>query len=286
MAVVRSHGWFQTVPFAWDEAAGELVRVEALAGGPARVRVREAGGGIRAAVDRDLSGAEAAELRRRLARMLQLGVDLEGLPAALAFDPALAADLGAYGAGRVLAGTSLYEDVVKGICGTNITWSQAVAAIGRVGALGDGGDGAGGALVHPERMIDAGEDVLRREARVGYRAPFLVAAARAAAEGALDRLDAEAPGLEAGELVARLRALPGVGPATAGFLCLLLGRYDRPAVDSATIRSASARWFDGRRPTPAEVLAKVAPAGPFAGLVLYWATIRAWQREIGLEPAG
>lgn len=277
-----SHGWFQTAPFGWDPDAGILTRVEVLPDGPARVSVRAAPGGVVVGAERSLSAAAAAELRRRVARMLQLRVDLAGFPAALAaVDPALARDLATYGGGRLLAGPSLYEDVIKSVCGTNITWPQAVTAIGRIVTLG-----TSGAFPEPEALLAAGEDRLRTLARVGYRAPFLVSLARAGAEGELARLDAAAPGLEGDELVARLRALPGVGPATAAYLCLLLGRYDRPGVDSATIRTAAPRWFDGRRPTPAELRARVAPAGRFAGLALYWATMLAWQREIGLEPAG
>ena len=279
-AVVRSHGWFQTPPFAWDEPAQVLERVELLPGGPAAIRVTPAPGGVDVVVGRQLSRAEVEELRRRAARMLQLDADLEGFGDALGFDPVLAADLAAYGGGRVLAGTSLYEDVVKAVCATNTTWTQAVAAMVRLAALGGA---AGGPLVEPEAMLALGEERLRAEGRVGYRAPFLLGVARAGADGALMALDAEAPGLEGAELEARLRALPGVGPATASYLCLLLGRYDRPGVDSATIRVAAARWFDGRKPTRAEVLARVAPAGPFVGLALYWATVRSWQRETGLE---
>jgi N-glycosylase/DNA lyase len=285
-AVVRSHGWFQTPPFAWDEDAPALERVELLPGGPAAVRVTPARGGVTVAADRELSAAEGEELGRRAARMLQLGADLEGFGDALAFDPFLAEDLRAYGAGRVLAGTSLYEDVVKAVCATNTTWTQAVAAMGRIAALDATGAGAGGALTDPEAMLALGEERLRAEGRVGYRAPFLIGIARAGADGELAALDAEADGLEGAELDARLRALPGVGPATASYLCLLLGRYDRPTVDSATIRIAAARWFAGRKPTRAAVLDHVAPAGAFVGLALYWATVRSWQRDTGLEPAG
>ena len=285
-AVVRSHGWFQTPPFAWDEAVSALGRVEPLAGGPVAVRVTPARGGVEVVAGRRLSPAEAEGLRRRATRMLQLDADLEGFADALAFDPVLAADLAAYGAGRVLAGTSLYEDVVKAVCATNTTWTQAVAAMARIAALDGRGAGTGGALTDPEAMLALGEERLRAEGRVGYRAPFLLGVARAGADGELAALDAEAPRLDGAELETRLRALPGVGPATASYLCLLLGRYDRPTVDSATIRIAAARWFDGRRPTRAEVLDHVAPAGRFAGLALYWATVRSWQRDTGLEPAG
>jgi 3-methyladenine DNA glycosylase/8-oxoguanine DNA glycosylase len=278
--VAVSHGWFQTAPFEWDAAAGALRRAEALPDGPAELAMRDADGGVRVAASRRLSGAEREEATARVTRMLQLGADLTGFPEAVeAVDPGLARDLAAYGGGRVLAGPTLYEDVVKSICGTNTTWRQAVVTINRIAALG-----RDGAFPGPAGLLRAGDDWLRAEARVGYRAASIVAAARAAIDGTLAEIEADSAAADGERVHARLLELSGVGPATAGFLVLLMGHFDRPAVDSATIRVASDAWFGGRRPTPRQVLARVAPAGEFAGLVLAWSTLRAWQRQTGLVP--
>jgi 3-methyladenine DNA glycosylase/8-oxoguanine DNA glycosylase len=278
--VAVSHGWFQTAPFEWDAAAGALRRAEALPDGPAELAMRDADGGVRVAASRRLSGAERDEATTRVTRMLQLDADLTGFPEAVeAVDPGLARDLAAYGGGRVLAGPTLYEDVVKSICGTNTTWRQAVATINRIAGLD-----RDGAFPGPAALLRAGEDWLRAEARVGYRAASIVAAARAAIDGTLAEIEADSAAADGERVHARLLELSGVGPATAGFLVLLMGHFDRPAVDSATIRAASDAWFGGRRPTPRQVLARVAPAGEFAGLVLAWSTLRAWQRQTGLVP--
>jgi 3-methyladenine DNA glycosylase/8-oxoguanine DNA glycosylase len=275
-----SHGWFQTAPFAWDAEAQVLARAEAYDGAPVTLRMRDRGGGVRVSASATLSPAARATARARVRRMLQLDADLTGFPeAAAAVDPGLARDLAAYGGGRLLAGPSLYEDVVKSICGTNTTWRQAVVTINRIAALG-----SGGAFPQPDALLRAGEDWMRGEARVGYRAASLVAAARAAIDGTLAEIEADSAAADGERVSARLQELAGVGPATAGFLVLLMGHFDRPAVDSATIRAATGAWFEGRRPTPREVLARVAPAGPFSGLVLAWSTLRAWQRETGLVP--
>jgi 3-methyladenine DNA glycosylase/8-oxoguanine DNA glycosylase len=279
-AVVRSHGWFQTAPFGWDEEGDVLSRTERLTGGSCRVTVRAASAGVSVACDRALDERDRAELRVRMRRMLQLDVDVADFLAAVAFDPALAEDLERHGAGRLLAGTTLYEDVVKTICGTNTTWRQAVACIGRIAAWA-----ADGAFPTPETLLRKGEDGLRGEGRIGYRAPYVVAAARSALDGTLAEIEAEAPGLDGRALVRRLGGIRGVGPASAGFLGLLLGRFDVLVIDSATLRIASRIWFDGRVPTRQEIEARVAPAGPWRGLALYWAMVRAWQRETGLETA-
>lgn len=279
-AVAVSHGWFQTAPFAWDAEGEVLRRVEAYGDGPVALAVRAAPGGVRATAAPALPAPARTVARARVARMLQLDADLTGFPEAVAaVDPALAADLAAYGGGRMLAGPSLYEDVVKAICGTNTTWRQAVATIDRVAGLG-----REGAFPEPADVLRAGPDWLRERARVGYRAPAIAAAARSAVDGTLAEIEADSAAGDADRVHARLQELAGVGPATAGFLVLLMGHFAHTSVDSATIRVATGAWFDGRRPTPAQVRARVAPAGRFAGLVLAWSTLRAWQRDTGITP--
>ncbi len=277
--MAESHGWVQTAPFAWDGARGVLARVERLPSGPARVRVRERGGAVAVETDRRLPGADRVELGVRVARMLQLATDVAGFHAAVAYDPELRDELAARAAGRLLAGTTLYEDVVKAICATNTRWPLAVAALGRMAAWS-----ADGAFPGPADLLDAGEDRLRAEARVGYRAAALLDAARAALDGRLDDIEREGRTLEGPALAERLARLRGVGPATAGVLCLLMGRHDLPVVDAATIRLAGRRWFGGERPTTAQILERVAPAGPWRGLALYWATLLEWRRETDLGP--
>lgn len=277
-AVAVSHGWFQTAPFAWDPDAGTLRRTERLEGGPVDLGMSADDGGVAVRAARPLSEQERDAAGRRVRRVLQLDADLAGFDAAArAVDPALADDLAGYGGGRVLAGASLFEDVVKGICGTNTTWRQAVASINRLAELGPPGCFPG-----PADVLRAGEDHLREVVRVGYRAPAILGASRAAIDGTLADIDADSAAGDGDRVHAGLIALTGIGPATAGFVILLMGHYDRPSIDSATIRVAADRWFEGVRPKPRDVLRRIAPAGRYQGLVLAWATLRVWQRETGL----
>lgn len=278
--VVVSHGWFQTSPFDWDPLTSTLWRAEHLPGGVARIGVRPAPDGVEVVADHALRPADTAVVTARVRRMLCLDHPVRGLAdAAGRVDIALGEGLRRARAGRFLAGTCLHEDAIKAVCATNTRWPQAVESINAVAGLGEGG-----AFPQPGAIARAGEDTLRRDARVGYRAASIVALDRLAADGSLDELEQGIPGLDGRGVVRLLATLPGIGPTTAGFLCLLLGRYDVVAVDSAVIRHATARWFAGRTPTAAEVMAKVNDAAPYAGLVLAWATMRAWQREEGLIP--
>ena len=177
-AVAVSHGWFQTAPFAWDQDAGILGRTERLDDGPVALRMSEDGAGVEVRAARELAPREREVAGRRVRRVLQLDADLAGFDAAVrAVDPALADDLAGYGGGRVLAGATLFEDVVKGICGTNTTWRQAVGCINRLAELGTPGCFPG-----PADLLRAGADHLRAVVRVGYRAPAILAATRSVAE--------------------------------------------------------------------------------------------------------
>ena len=277
-AVAVSHGWFQTAPFSWDPEDGLLHRTEDLGAGAVALAMGGGSGGVRVRVTRALTPPERAVARSRVRRMLQLDVDLTGFPEAVAaVDPELARDLAGYGGGRMLAGASLFEDVVKGLCATNTAWRHAVACINRIAALS-----ADGAFPRPVELLRAGEGRMREEGRVGYRAAALVAAARAAIDGTLADIEADSAAGDEDRVYAGLLGLSGIGPATAGFILLLMGHFSRPSIDSATIRVAAERWFDGRRPTPREVARRVEPAGDFAGLVIAWSTLRSWQRATGL----
>lgn len=281
--VVVSHGWFQTPPFAWDPASGLLRRRERLGGGVVDLEISRAGAGVWVTPSRTLGGGERRQIGRRVRRMLQLDVDLADFhEGARRVDASLAADLASIGAGRLLAGSSLWEDVAKAICGTNVAWRQAVSMIEKLADLDPDG-----AFPEPDRLLEAGEATLRASARVGYRAPYLIGAARMAAEGGITDLEAELASLPPADVVRALSAIPGVGPTTARFVAYLAGRFDvGPLIDSATIPAAAERWFDGRRPSNAEIAARVEPAGEWAALTLYWATMRRWQMSLHPPTAG
>ena len=274
-----SHGWVQTPPFAWGAEEETLTRVERLPDGVATLTIRERGGTLVADADRPLDEAGLAAARGRVVRMLQLETDLGGFHEALAFDPGLAADVARVGGGRLLAGSSLWEDVVKTVCATNVSWRQAVAVITRIAAWDPDG-----AFPGPEAVADRGETAIREEARAGYRAAYLARAALIGREGRLDDLDAAAAELPARELLAELRAIPGVGPTSATLLAFMRGRFDTGVpIDSALRATAIARWGDGADLDDAAIRALLAPAAPWGGLALYWATMLRWREGVTLQ---
>ena len=252
-AVAVSHGWFQTVPVPLGSGGGaprprggaRRRRAHAHHHRRRRRRRRE---GVRAPL-----GRRAVEVvRTRVTRMLQLDADLDGFAeATCAVDPDLARDLADYGGGRMLAGGSLFEDVVKGLCGTNTTWRQAVNSINRLGELGPGG-----AFPSAADLLRAGRGPLPRPRPGRLPGP---GAGRCRPRG-----DRRAHGRDRGRLRRRRRGTrlrgadraqghrPGhrqLHRAPDGALRPALGQLrDDP-------RRATDTWFDGRKPTPARCAA-------------------------------
>jgi DNA-3-methyladenine glycosylase II len=121
------------------------------------------------------------------------------------------------------------------------------------------------------------------------KAVAITAFAAAVADGrvALDGL----AGLEDEEVVARLRAFPGIGRWTAEWLLArTLGRPRVVAGDLGVRKAVGAAYLDGRLPSEAEVRAATAHWGPAAGaaqqLLLHWLAAEAPVRGRPRRPAG
>jgi 3-methyladenine DNA glycosylase/8-oxoguanine DNA glycosylase len=113
------------------------------------------------------------------------------------------------------------------------------------------GGGAERGFPTARRLADVSLRDWKRLARVGYRAEFLHRLSRDVVDGRLD-LDAiehfDGPG---DELHKRLKCIHGVGDYAAGNLCMLLGRYDRLAIDTEMMRHLKTqrprvRWTPAR----------------------------------------
>jgi N-glycosylase/DNA lyase len=290
---VRSHGWYDLAPWAWDGARGLLSRPVRLTSG--RVVVAEVARGdrglaFRALARGRLSGAEAREAQAALATCLSLDEDLapfQARAAALERErvrgrrdlPDLRWAL-ARGAGRLLRSPTVFEDAVKTLCTTNCSWALTRLMVERLcAALGDEGPGGERAFPTPAAMAAQPEGFYRETIRAGYRAPFLAALARDVAAGVLDLEALRRSALPTDELLRRLRALRGFGPYAAEHLLRLLGRHDHLALDSWT-RAKLARLRGKRRPPADRTLRRwYAPYGPWAGLAMWLEVTADWHGD-------
>ncbi|MFQ5521489.1 MAG: DNA-3-methyladenine glycosylase family protein, partial [Candidatus Methylomirabilia bacterium] len=275
---VLGYGYYQLPPVQWDGSV--LRRAEPLDGRVSLLEVRERAvrslkqAQVRVSIFSDVPRPSAAheELVRRTRTMLRLDEDLEGFYALCRREPRLRL-VPRLGLGRLLRGTSLFEDLVKTIAWTNTTWLQAVRMIRRLGDLGDPCPIAPmfRTWPSPARILEAGSRYLEREARLGYRVPYILELAERVITGDLDPVEIE--GIhDSGEQARTLLRITGVGPASVAYLQAMLGHYDRPVLDSATLAYLATAHFR-RRPTARQVERRIARYGRWKGLALwfdYW----------------
>jgi 3-methyladenine DNA glycosylase/8-oxoguanine DNA glycosylase len=283
---LNSHGFVDLAPFRLDQPNGELeVTLRVARGRPRRVHIGQGRRGFaRVVVDGPTIGAATGDaLAATVRHVLRLDADLSAFYAMAAADPDLAWAVS--GAGRMVQGPTVFEDVVKTICTTNCAWSATVRMVNAiVSALGEAAAGVrvdgpwGRAFPTPVAMAEAGEAFYRDVARAGYRGPYLVAIARAVAGGELDLeafQRATSDELPDDELERALLSLPGVGPYAAAHIMMTIGRYSRLILDSWT-RPTYARIVGKRSVPDAAIVRRFRRFGPYAGLAFWLFVTRDW----------
>jgi 3-methyladenine DNA glycosylase/8-oxoguanine DNA glycosylase len=280
---VVSHGVASLPPSELDEEARALTVTVPVAGAkPRTIRIRE---GRRGKARIDVLGPVAGErikqgVRQSVRRMLNLEENLAPLYAAAKTDPELSWIVS--GAGRMFRSPTVFEDVVKTICTTNCTWSATERMVGElVSNLGEESAGRlGRAFPTSAAMASASDAFYKDVVRAGYRGSYLKTLATDVAAGSLDLEELRAAGpdeLPDEEVVARLLALPGVGPYAAAHVMMLLGRHSLLILDSWT-RPKFAR-LNGRKAADRQIERRFKRYGTYAGLAFWLFLTRDWVEE-------
>ena len=182
-----------------------------------------------------------------------LSADWEPLPAMTAL-PELAV-LIERGAGRMLRGSSFYEDFIKTVLTINTNWSASCRMVTALVA-----EPGGGGFPGPAALLDYGEDRLRNITKLGFRARTVIAATRrllddgaitAQGEGVPERLEHD-----------YLLSLNGIGPYAAAHCRVLLQDFSRIPVDSSVVAYLRERYGCD----PAAYAARHASWGPYLAL--------------------
>jgi N-glycosylase/DNA lyase len=295
---VRSHGWYDLPPWRYDSRRRVLGRPLLLGGGcTVDAEVAEGGGAgrlrVRLAAQGRLSPGETAEARAQLSTCLGLDEDLspfcrriEALERRPQKGAPRLAWVVARGAGRLLRSPTVFEDAVKTLCTTNCTWALTRTMVSNlVARLGEPAPHGGRCFPTPEAMARRPEHFYREFIRAGYRAPFLVALARAAACGRLDLEAWRASPLGTEELARQIGELAGFGPYATEHLLRLLGRHQHLALDSWN-RKKLARLRGMRRPPSDRTLRRrYAPYGAWAGLAMWLEATADWHVGASTWPA-
>jgi 3-methyladenine DNA glycosylase/8-oxoguanine DNA glycosylase len=266
-ATVTSHGWYRLAPFRWSAEELILRRAEVLGGRAVDLEITHRGTALQVRGARD-----TRELRAKLTRMFQLDVHLGGFHD-LARDSAPHRWAADEHFGRLLCGSTLFEDAVKIIATTNTTWRQTVRMVELlVEKCGLRTRSGVAAFPRPHDIVKFSVDELQTDCRLGYRAKTIHALASGIIDGSID-LDAISESSQSTEALSKsYRALPGIGPYGAAHLLAMDGRHDLIAVDSEFRRFVRETYHKGRKVSEPAMLRRYARWGRWKYLA-YWSEL-------------
>ena len=241
---VASHGWVRLEPWRWQSETGTLLHTERIAGRIGTIGVRQRDPRTLAVSWDEFPDDAAPEILRRVGRWVSAEWDPGAAIAALGIGFADEAALIVAGGGRLLRGSTFYEDFIKTVLTVNTSWSGTCRMSAALVA-----EPGGGAFPTPDAVLDYGEARLRERAKLGFRAPTVVAATR----GMLDdgAIDQDGHGLPDRLDHDYLVSFKGIGPYAAAHCRMLLHDFSRIPIDSVVV----AHLRERHDTSPAEFIA-------------------------------
>ena len=274
---VMSHGWYDLPPFEFDDQTLTLTRVIDLDGNrPITVTVSEGKRSLLVSAGRALGKRASERVVRDIRHMLRLDEDMTSFYEAMRQDPEFAW-IAASGAGRMLRGATIFEDLVKMICTTNCSWSLTDKMVNSlVEGLGARSNDGRRAFPTPESMASVPEEFYREVVRAGYRAPYLKELAGLVASGSHDVEAWLSSELPTAELMREMKRVKGVGTYAAENMLRLVGRYDGLALDSWVRAKFALTRNGGRQASDKKIARYYRRFGSWSGLALWCDLTRDW----------
>jgi len=275
---VCDHGWPALAPFRWVAAGETLERVERLTTGQVvllALQAQEQAGHVHITIeiasDRALTAAELAEVTHNVRWILKLDRDYSDFYT-LAARHAWIGRVVSQGRGRLLRSPTLWEDVVKTIATTNVTWGNTKSMIARlVETLGDPFplDPSRRAFPTPHQVAQADPALFANLIRMGYRNAYVQQLAQELVAGTRDLEGLRATSLRGPALKKVVKSIKGIGDYAAHTLMMILGDYSEVPIDSEYRSFVLARYFADQTPTAQELAAIYADWGEWKYLA-YW----------------
>ena len=229
---VTAHGWVHLAPWCWDMGSNELSRPERLGNGNiVSIKVYQVDAlTLIAQIDVEtLEQQEHEEIESIVKRWLSL--DWNPVPAirlSRMLNPRIAFYI-KHGGGRFLRCSTFYEDFVKTVCTINTNWASTRRMVSSlVNQLGNG------VFPTPLDIMGYGENALRKDLRLGFRARVLVESSRQLLEERWidDEGNLKHKDIQFEDLI----ALRGIGPYSASHLMMLTHNFRRIPIDSEVPR--------------------------------------------------
>ena len=252
---VASHGWVHLEPWRWEPETGTLSHAERIDGLRGTIAVRQRDPMTLTVAWDGLPSSDPSGILRRAARWISAEWDPEAAITALGVAFADEVALIERGGGRLLRCSTFYEDFVKTVLTVNTSWSGTCRMSAAL--VAEPGDGA---FPGPSAILDYGEERLRRIAKLGFRAPVVIATTGRMLDDGM--LDAEGNGVDDRLDHDYLLGLKGIGPYAAAHCRMLLQDFSRIPVDSVVV----AHLRERHDTTPQAFIAERAECGAYLGL--------------------
>ena len=187
------------------------------------------------------------------------------------------------GAGRMLRAATFWEDMVKMLCTTNCTWRLTqIMTENLVNILGDSKNIAERKVFtfpEPKTVAACTEDYLRKEIKMGYRAPYLLELAQAIDRRETNPTSFENENIETAELYKNLRSIKGFGDYAVSNLLKLLGRYDYLGADSWSRQKFFEKHNRGKPCDDKKIFSYYKKYRNWAGLFFWMDVCEDWYRK-------
>jgi 3-methyladenine DNA glycosylase/8-oxoguanine DNA glycosylase len=269
---VRSHGWRDLAPFSHEtNAKGHLVltrRYSLSDGTVLTMRIRDTGARsvlITAQGRAILNSLQRNEIAQSVRYMFNLDWQLNEF-----YDMLKKHDdykwVVEQNVGRLLSSPTVWEDLVKTLMTTNISWQQTQTICEKLCQIDPAGT-----FPTPQQIAVIDEDDLQEQLGAGYRTAHLKELAERIASG---ELNVEAwRELSADDLYKAVKTISGFGDYAAGTIMRLLGHFDKLAIDSVA-RNAFERVTGSAPESDTDIRDYYETFGEWRGLVLWMDCIR------------
>jgi len=251
-----SHGWVLLLPNQWDRESQKLCRAERLSSGEV-VLICITGNNsfkkpkiiIEVSHPKSLSKTELKEITTLVSHMFRLDENFQEFYR-------LCDQRGdqwkklTQGLGRLLRSPSLFEDIVKTICTTNIQWGGTKRMIEElVNAFGEKfqGNPTLRAFPTPEAVAGVSLSSFSKRVRMGYRTEYVHLLARQMVSRKLDPASFFNTDIPTPDLKKKLLGIKGIGNYAAATLLMLLGRYDELPTDTVFRDFVGKKYFKGKK---------------------------------------
>lgn len=273
-------GWGDLAPFYIDLKGRTVARILGLNSGDTVRSVWSQVDGSRVKVhlesERRLSSDEIMEAKAQVASCLRLDEGYSEFYALCSKDDQFHW-VRKLAAGRLLRAPTVFEDVVKTLCTTNCTWAfTTVMAANLCRALGTSFDSGLHAFPTPAQMARTTVSHLRRNARTGYRSPYLLNLARRVATGELSLEEWRKTDRTTEQLRTEIQAVQGIGPYGTAYILNWVGRFECLTIDR-WMRKKFYEKHCGGKPVSDDVITEhYEKFGKWSGLFFWVDMTREW----------